>query len=418
MQKINGSILRWWVTPKLPKEHFLVPSEKRGKGLSLLKFLVFTFLLHPVKRRIAKYYLVFLRIFGLKVICVTGSAGKTTTKEMIASVLSQKGKTIWSQANIDSVYNIPTTILRCTPLTRFLVLEMGVEYRGEMDFYLWLAKPDVSVLTSLYLTHTQFLGSLEGVVFEKTKMIKAVTRSGYVVLNADDERVYSLRKIVFGKVIFFGLSKKAQVRASNIEITKDFQTKFKLYLESGSIQVELNILGEQAVQNALAASAVGVLFGVEIEAVKNAVQNFNLQPHRMQPIKIKRDVWVIDDTYNSNPLALGKSLETLAQVPGKRRIAILGEMKELGRFEEFSHRNLGKKAADLGIDLLFCFGQACRFLVDSAKKNGVAGANIFESKEEISRSVKKILKQGDVVLVKGSRSLEMETIVDSIASKS
>lgn len=418
MQNLSGSILQWWVAPELPKEHFLLLRGKRGGGFTFVKFLILTFFIHPIKRRIAKYYLIFLKLFGIKVVCVTGSAGKTTTKEMIASVLSERGKTVWSAANIDSVYNIPTTILKCTPLTRFLVLEMGVEYRGEMDFYLWLAKPDVSVLTSLYLTHTEFLGSLEGVIFEKTKMTKAVSRNGYVLLNADDERVYATRKIVLGKVVWFGLSEKAQVKASGVKITKELKTTFKLHIEKEIADVGVKILGEQGVRNALAAAAVGYIFDIPLDSIKKGIENFNPQPHRMWPIKARRGVWVIDDTYNSNPLALEKSLETLAKVPAKRRIAILGEMKELGRFGEFGHRRLGKKVADLGIDLLFCFGGACEFLVDSARRSGVKEAFIFESKEEISSKVKKLLKTGDVVLIKGSRSLEMETIVDSLTSRS
>ena len=188
MYKVNP-IIRWWVTPKLPENHIFIGGDSRPKESSaLLGIYIRRWLIHPIKRRIAKYYLAILRrFFGLKVIGITGSTGKTTTKEMITSILRQEGKTTSSYANIDPVYNIPSTILRCSPSTKFLVLEMGVEFPGEMDFYLWLAKPDIGVVTNIYPTHTLFFGDVEGVYKEKSKLVKGLNTNGVAVLNGENK---------------------------------------------------------------------------------------------------------------------------------------------------------------------------------------------------------------------------------------
>ena len=195
--------------------------------------------IHPIKRRVAKYYLWFLRKFtSIKVIGITGSAGKTTTKEMLASILKLDEKTVYSFANIDPVYNIPTTILKCTLSTKYLILEMGVEYPGEMDFYLWLAQPDIGVITNIFPTHTEFLKDIEGVLEEKSKLIKSLSKNSFAVLNESDSRLKSLVNKTKAKIIWFN--------------------------------------GE----NSDAARKVAEVFGVSPENIKKGLKNFDRPKHR------------------------------------------------------------------------------------------------------------------------------------------
>lgn len=396
----------------MPRVHIFIPKDKRPQGVYQL-FRVYTrkWLVHPIKRRVARYYLVYLKkFFGLKVIGITGSAGKTTTKEMLHSILSQKYKVVSTIANIDPIYNIPTTILKARPSTQFLILEMGIEFPGEMDFYLWLAKPDVAILTTLNLTHTEFLGSLAGVIEEKTKLIKAIKGAGAVFLNADDKEVVKAVREVHGTVVFYGMGKKAKIQGLSIAINDNLETEFILQVTKRRIRIKLPTVGRQNVSNALAAAAVGDTFGVPIQGIRKGLESFAPQPHRLTPIKLKSGTILIDDVYNSNPLAAGLAIEVLASLPAKRRIAVLGDMKELGRFEKSAHKKMGTLAADLGLDEVIGFGEAAKILVDSAKDSGVKKAWLAHSKEKIARYLRKQGK-GTVVLIKGSRSLGMESIV-------
>src|SRR3989304_4696340 len=235
MSYINP-LFRWWVTPRLPINHIYLTNEERHVGINkLMGTYIKRFFIHPIKRRLAKYYLITLKkIFGLKVIAITGSAGKTTTKEMIASILKQDGGTIASLANIDPIYNIPSTILRCTPFTKYLVLEMGIEYPGEMDFYLWLATPDMGVITNIYPTHTEFLGDVGGVYMEKSKLVRSLKKNDIAVLNSQDKYLTKLKNSLTGKIVWFGDG--TAVMASQEKLQKNFTTEFRIIFDQNSLK--------------------------------------------------------------------------------------------------------------------------------------------------------------------------------------
>lgn len=370
---------------------------------------------HPVKRRVAKYYLFILKsLFGIRVIGITGSVGKTTTKEMIASVLSQKGKTLATFANIDPVYNIPTTILRATPQTRFLVLEMGVEYPEEMDFYLWLAQPDIGILTNIYWTHTEFLGDIEGVAKEKGKLIQVIPKNGWAILNADDERVRNLREKATGRVLWFGTSSQAQIRATNVKITPDLKTEFRLVLGSKSTKIILPLLGRHWVYSALAAAAAGYAQNIPTDLIKAGLDNFKPAPHRMFPIKTKSGALLLDDTYNSNPLGAKAAIDTLVEVGrGKKTIAVLGDMLELGNYTKEGHREVGQYAAKRGVDLLLSVGEFAKYLAQGAQKGGMKENQIIITltREQAKKILKNLVSPNSVLLLKASRKLEFEKLV-------
>lgn len=352
-------------------------------------------IIHPIKRRIAKYYLIFLRkFFHLKVIGITGSAGKTSTKEMLASILRLRGKTVATYANIDPVYNIPTTILKCTPLTEYLVLEMGVEYQGEMDFYLWLAKPDIVVITNIYPTHTEFFKDERGVFKEKKKLAEALGKTGVAILNKEDPILHGFNGRLSAKIVWFG---KAEAEAISKEI-------------------HLPILGEQFAENAAAAATCASLLGAKKEEIKTGLESFIPPEHRMRVLKHKTGAIILDDTYNNNPRAAREALKTFASfAKNKKKIIIMGDMLELGTLEEKYHREIGALIGMMDIDLLIGVGLASKLMVEEATKAlGPKRTKWVPSEAKVRKVLGTHLSRNAAVLIKGSRSIHLERVVESI----
>jgi len=401
-------IIQWWMTPKLPREHIFIPSERRPRG---------RWIIHPIKRRMAKYYLLILqKFFGLTVIGITGSVGKTSTKDMITSVLSQKGKTIATYKNVDSVYNIPTTILKCTPWTKYLVLEMGIEYPGEMDFYLWLAKPEIGVITNIHPTHTQFLGNIQGVAREKIKLVETLSKRNFAVLNKENSYLKKVANKTKAKVIWYG--KGGEIKAENLDFTKDLDNKYTLVVGSDKINVQLPILGQQFVSNSLAAVSVGKICGISLSLIKNGLEKFTPPEHRMKPIRLKSGALILDDSYNNNPAAAEGALNTLKRVAKeKMSIVVMGDMLELGRDEEKYHRKIGKLISSLKIDYLIGVGPASKFLVEEASKEmRENNSHWVPNWKKAVPILQPLLKKDTVVLVKGSRSVGLERLVSRLST--
>lgn len=371
--------------------------------------------IHPIKRRIAKLYLFLLRkFFGLKVIGITGSAGKTTTKEMLASILKLQGKTVYTLANIDPIYNIPTTIFKCSPKTRYLILEMGVEYPGEMDFYLWLVKPDIGVITNIYPTHTLFFGDIGGVFKEKSKLVRNLSRDGFAILNRDNLLLKSLVNNINAKIFWFGNG--SFVQAKNIILKGSNKTRFTLQIGKTEMEAEIPISGKQFVSNALAAVATAFSLGINFEKIVKGLGNFQLQEHRMKVIRQKSGVLVVDDTYNNNPSAAEETLKTFIEIAKERKkLVVMGDMLELGKLEKSEHIRLGKKISDLGIDFLIGVGKASQYMVEEAKEN-MGNGNVlwFEDKDSVLKHLKPFLNKNWAILIKGSRSIGLDEIVNRL----
>jgi len=388
MIKVNP-LIKWWFAPNFPEaqaEKFL--NYKPEGFRKIINDRLRTWLIHPIKRRLAKYYLIFLRrVSGLKVIGITGSAGKTTTKDMLASILRGKGRdTISSYKNIDPIFNIPTTILKCCPSTKYLILEMGVEYPGEMDFYLWLAKPDVGIITNIYPTHTLYFKNIEGVAREKLRLAENIRKDGFVVLN-----------------------KK--------EITGDLKSEVNLKIEGKEIKIKLDTLGEQFAINALAASLTAIKLNCFKEQIITGLKDFLSQEHRMRVFKNKKTgAIIIDDTYNNNPEAAMAAFKTLRDLSGKNeRIVVFGDMLELGNLEEKEHRRLGREIIKLSPKLVIGVGKASRYFVEEAgkilSKQRVIWVKDWKGvKEELYPE----LEKNCYVLLKGSRSIGLDNVVSSL----
>lgn len=411
------AIVQWWVTPKLPIDHIFIPPEKRPKGINeIFRVYIRKWLIHPIKRRLAKYYLIFLKkFFGIKVIAITGSAGKTTTKEMLFAILRQKDKTVASFKNIDPVYNIPMTILKCTPATKFLILEFGVEYPGEMEFYLWLAQPDIGVITNIYPTHTQFFKDTNGVAEEKANLLKSLPKDGFAILNNENKYTRSFAKKTKAKVIRFG--EGGQVRAENTVLDKSLKTNFTLVIKKDKIDVQLSFPGRQFVYNALAAVSTAHVLGVSREKIKKGLESHDKPEHRMDLVRLHSGALLLDDSYNNNPEAAKESLRTFKEIAGnKETIVVFGDMLELGNFEKEYHRELGEFISSLDIRFLIGVGELSRVLTDSASKK-MAKNRIFWVKNEarVDKILKPLLNVGSAVLIKGSRSIGLDKLVSRLS---
>jgi len=403
MKKINP-IVRWWVTPKLPPDDIFASHN-----------FISQWLIHPVKRRIARWYLKILQKYAkIKVVAITGSTGKTTTTEILGSILSTKGKACWSQEGIDPVYNIPNTILRTSWRTKYLILEMSVEYFNEMDYYLWLAKPDVAIVTNIAITHTQFLKDKEGVAKEKSKLIKVLSKEGVAVLNIEDPIVKSFAQSTNARVRWYGVG--SDFFAEEINLNRNLSTSFTLVIGSSKKYIHMNIFGNQFVANAVAASAAAFSLGADLANISSGIEKFKHPKHRLNIIRNKNSGMIFDDSYNSNPKAASESLDTFIKLAGsKTKIAVVGDMLELGKFEESSHRDLGREIGKMGFDYLIGVGNAARFVVEEAGK--VIGDHkcfLTTNESEALPILKPLLNNDTALFVKGSRSIGLDRLVDAL----
>lgn len=347
---------------------------------------------------------------------ITGSVGKTSTKEACLCVLSQKYCTIASRENIDPIFNIPETILKTRPKIKKVILEMGIEHPGEMDFYLSMVKPAVGIVTRVFFSHSQFLGNVEGVLSEKGILIRQLPREGFAILNWDDIHTRKLAKETEAQVIFYGFDEKnCDVWASNIRM-ENGQTRFELNYGVERVDVTYQLLGSHMVYSALAASALGISCRMTLTSIKKGLEEVEASPHRLQLLDGLNGYNVLDDTYNSSPVAVEEALNVLNGLPARRRIVVLGEMRELGIYSESLHRDVARKLYKDRVDLVVLGGGEAHFIADELIKLGFPSEKM-EANLSNSQIVSQILKaagKGDMVLIKGSRAVRLEEVVKRI----
>lgn len=355
-----------------------------------------------------------------KIIAVTGSVGKTSTTTAIATVLSQKFKTIQTDLNLDTIYNVPITALKIRPWHKKAVFELGVDKPGQMDEYLSVISPEIAVVTRIYYVHTdeEHLGSLENVVAEKGKLVEFLPSDGWAVLNWDDLRVRELAKRTKAKVIYYGLDKKhCQVWAE--EITQkgaegiSFKVKAKLNQSSGDTQVVMPLLGKHNVYTGLAACAVGLLSGLSLETIARALKNVPVLEGRLSVEKGPLGTLLINDARRASPASTIAGLEAISKIPAPRRIAVLGEMGELGTFTENGHREVGDVLAKLEVDFVVGVGPLTKFILEEAGRKGMNKKQMFWAKNvlEAANFLKSFLKKGDLIYLKGSLLRHMERVI-------
>jgi UDP-N-acetylmuramoyl-tripeptide--D-alanyl-D-alanine ligase len=351
--------------------------------------------------------------WGGEVVGVTGSAGKTSTKDVIASLLAAAipvGKTI---GNFNNSIGVPLSILRLPWTARVAVLEMGMNHGGEIRDLCKIARPRVGVVTNVGHAHVENFDSIEGVAAAKRELIESLPADGIAVLNADDPLVIKFRDGHPGRTITFGLSPSADFRAEAVQLT-DRGVSFRV----GETQFESELLGRHSVLNILAGFAVASIYGIRPAELTGAVKNLAAPAMRGQRL-VHDGITILNDCYNSNPDAARAMIDVLRETPARRRIAVLGEMLELGRWSESLHRDVGTYAAKSGIDVLVGIrGEACH-LVDAARGAGLAvdAAFFFAQAEEAGDCLRAIARAGDVILFKGSRGTHVEHALERFLAR-
>jgi UDP-N-acetylmuramoyl-tripeptide--D-alanyl-D-alanine ligase len=342
--------------------------------------------------------------FQGRVIAVTGSAGKTTTKDAIAELLGTAMEVARSEGNLNNHVGVPLSLLRLPEQAGAAVLELAMNHAGEIRRLAALARPEIGVVTNVGHAHVGFFESLDQVALAKRELIESLPPHGVAVLNADDERVAAFAQVHPGLVLTFGFSERADVRAEDVSFGAE-GSRFRV----GNVWFECPLPGRHGVMNVLAALAVARLFGLPLERLRDAVRKLEAGGMRGRRL-MHRGVLILDDCYNSNPEALRAMLETLAATPARRRIAVLGEMLELGRWAEALHREAGRRVVECGVDVLVGIRGAARFLVEEAVRAGMppGAAFFFEDPVEAGRFLRGLLREGDAVLFKGSRGVQVE----------
>lgn len=356
---------------------------------------------------------------ALRIVGVTGSNGKTTTKNLLRAVLERVGPTVAARASFNNEVGAPITMLELTDETRFLVAEMGASGVGEIARLVRLARPDIGIVLKVGLAHAGEFGGIEQTVLAKSEMVTDLLETDVAVLNADDSRIVPMAELTAARVVWFGLGDAADVRATDLQVHAR-GTEFTVTLPGGeSARVRFGVLGEHHVMNALAAIAASVELGVPLASVVDALEHVTLAERwRMQVMGGRDDVTIINDAYNASPDSMSAALKTLAQVkrPGARTIAVLGEMSELGEFSGEEHDRIGLLAVRLGISQLVVVGQGARRLHISAINEGSwDGESAFvESADEAFDLVVSSVRPGDTVLVKSSNSAGLRHLGDRL----
>ena len=348
------------------------------------------------------------RDWGGRVVAVTGSAGKTTTKDAVASLLSVALAVGKTNGNFNNHVGVPLSILRLPGEARVGVLEMGMNHAGEIRDLARIARPDVGVVTNVGYAHVESFDSIEGVAAAKRELIEVLPPEGVAELNADDPRVARFRDAHPGRSVTFGFSEGADVRAERVEV-RDGVTAFS----AAGADFETALPGRHAVMNLLAAIAVARVFDIPAEALGGAVRSFTAG--RMRGERLERDgVLIWNDCYNSNPEAARSMIDVLRDAPAGRRIAVLGEMLELGRPSERLHREVGEYAARNGVDFLIGVRGAARAMVDAAVAAGLpqSAASFVEDAVSAGELARRIAQPGDAVLFKGSRGVALERALE------
>lgn len=350
--------------------------------------------------------------FDVKVVGITGSVGKTSTKEMIASVLAQKYNVHKTQGNFNNECGLPLTIFEMNEDHQVSVLEMGINHFGEMRKLSTVASPDICVITNIGVAHLEFLKTREGIMQEKTQMFQDMKPGGSVVLNGDDPLLSTIGPVKGSDPIFYGLDlDKNAVYATDVEPLGLKGTSCTIHLPEGSFSCVVPIPGIHMVSNALAGSAVGSKLGLTTEEIKRGIESLPSIPGRNHIIQTDRLI-LLDDCYNANPVSMKASLDVLNMGIG-RKVAVLGDMGELGPDYAALHRSVGEYAAEIGIDLVCAIGPMSKEIAEGAASDGTK-ALWFETKADFLAQTKDILKDGDNVLIKASHGMEFPEIVEAL----
>lgn len=346
--------------------------------------------------------------FNIPVVCVTGSNGKTTVKDMAWHLLSTKYNVLRNEGTQNNHIGVPLTLLKLNKTHQICVLELGTNHKGEIALLAAIARPTTAVITNIGPSHLEFLGSLRGVFEAKSEIFPYIRKGGLLILNGDDKFLSNIKNKDLD-IVKYGFTAanflKAKMTASGSRKTS--------FIVNNKMEFDLNVLGEHNVYNALAAIAVALNFGIEHKAMRAALSDYRPANMRLEPVKT-RGIDIINDSYNSNPLSMMHAIEVVKHYPARARWIVSADMLELGRESEKFHRMIGEAIANSGADGLMTFGEFSKYTLSQAKSSGMAPDRLWHcsSHDEIAKLLKKMVKKGDVVLFKGSRSMKMERVLE------
>jgi UDP-N-acetylmuramoyl-tripeptide--D-alanyl-D-alanine ligase len=351
----------------------------------------------------------------LKVIAITGSNGKTTTKDFVAAALGTRFRVTKTEGNFNNHVGLPRTILEATSRDRIAVWELGMNHPGEIAALAKIAAPDVGIVTNIGVAHIEFMGSREAIAEEKGALAEAIGPEGTLILNADDSFSAAIAKRTRGKIVFAGIN-EGSVRATDLRQSAS-GSEFTILEGAHRCRAQLPVPGLHMIQNAVLAVAAGRVFGLSLEDCAAGLVSAPLTKARLQ-IKTIRGVQFIDDSYNANPESMRAALATLAELETDgRRFAVLGEMAELGKESERGHREVGEAAATLQIDELIAIGETAAMIADGAKKAGLENSRTVSSPAEAAAILAEESSPNDLVLIKGSRAARTERVLEEFARR-
>ena len=358
------------------------------------------------------------RKFSLSVVAVTGSNGKTTTKEMLWNIVSRSRTTMKNPGNYNNLIGLPLSLFALDGSSEVAVVEMGMNAPGEIKRLAEISKPGFGLITNVGPAHLEGLETIEAVAAAKKELFDALCSDDTAIINNDDKHLASFAPNLSCRTITFGIN-KAEVRATSLRNDDCFSTTFDLVINEQSRTITINLMGNHAVSNALAAAAAAHGLGVPIEEIRTGLETFEGVPGRMEVLDI-HGITVINDSYNANPVSMQASLNVLASMKhSRRRIAALGDMLELGKASAAYHRQLGEAAARLRLDRLFVVGEFSLYVQEGACKTGMSDSAVCvcDDVSAVEQKLSRELQEGDALLIKASRKMRMERLIDVLRQK-
>ncbi len=358
--------------------------------------------------------------FDIPVVAITGSVGKTSTKDMIYSVLAQEFNALKTQQNFNNEIGLPLTVFGMAKEQDIAVLEMGMNHKGEISRLSKIAKPETAIITNISCCHIENLGSMENIMRAKLEILESMVEGGAVILNGDDEMLWSLKGELPFETLYFGIeNEKCDILAKNIKKYSD-GTDFTAEIEGKEYKFSIAVAGIHHVYNALAGILTGYRYGMSIEKIQKGVGQF-IPLGLRQKIIDKNGYTVIKDCYNASPTSMKSGLDVLSATRSDdkiehRRVAILGDMLELGEFSPEAHRSVGRLVCEYGVDCLITIGENALLIAEEARQGGVKTIS-FKNNEEAKKEILLLLKTDDIILLKASHGMHLEEIADYITGE-
>ena len=353
-------------------------------------------------------------LYDIPIIAITGSVGKTSTKDIISSVVSQKYETLKTEGNLNNNIGVPFTILKLRN-HEAAVIEMGMNHLREIALLSSIAKPTLSVITNIGTSHIGILGSRENILKAKLEILEGMDETK-IIINNDNDLLHKWQKENEEQVEIhtYGIQNESQINAEEIKMNEN-GSSFVVKINGKELEIEVPIGGEHFVYNALCATKVGEILGLTNKEIKEGIQSFKLTQKRMDIKKLEQGAVLINDSYNASYESMKASIKYLADYSGKRKIAVLGDMFELGEYSKELHKKVGEEVVKNNIDILICAGKDSKYITECVEENAKKiETHFLQNNEEILKKLKEILKQGDVVLVKASNGMKFFEICQKL----